>query len=144
MYKRDESFYFIDIFIANNKISRYISKFDNAQDLLWSELEWDATIRELEIIGEATNTLIKQNIIDNKKFRKIVDFRNLVIHGYFGIDENEVWEILQNKLDIFINDLKIIIKEKNINLTSAINYAKSENSKNINIVHFLDNLTQKT
>ena len=97
MYKRDESFYLLDIFIAHNKISRYIAKFDNAQDLLWSELEWDATMRELEIIGEATNTLIKLNIIDNKKFRKIVDFRNLLIHGYFGIDENEVWEVLQDK-----------------------------------------------
>lgn len=141
MYKRDESFYFVDIFIAHNKIVRYIKKFDNAQDLLWSELEWDATIRELEIIGEATNTLIKQNVIKNQKFRKIVDFRNLVIHGYFGIDENEVWEVLQNKLDIFINDLKIIIEEKNINLTLAINYAKNENTKNQNIINFLNSLS---
>jgi len=140
MFKRDESFYLIDIFIARNKISRYIAKFDNAQDLLWSELEWDATIRELEIIGEATNTLIKLELIDNKQFRKIVDFRNLIIHGYFGIDENEVWEVLHNKLDIFIQDLNNIINEKNVYLKDAIEYAKKENHKNANVLEFLDKL----
>ncbi|MEA3498026.1 MAG: HepT-like ribonuclease domain-containing protein, partial [Campylobacterota bacterium] len=104
MFKRDSSLYIIDIFIAHNKISRYTSKFNSADELLWSELEWDATMRELEIIGEATNTLIKLETLDNNKFRKIVDFRNIIIHGYFGIDENEVWDVIQNKISFFIKD----------------------------------------
>ena len=49
MFKRDSSLYIIDIFIANNKISRYINKFNSADELLWSELEWDATMRKFEI-----------------------------------------------------------------------------------------------
>ena len=55
MSSRNHSLYIVDIFVAMDKIHRYTNKFDNAQDLLNSELEWDAAIRELEIIGEATN-----------------------------------------------------------------------------------------
>ena len=97
MSKRDISLYIVDIFIAINKIQRYTQKFSNAQDFKWSELQWDATIRELEIIGEATNNLIKSQILENNKYRKIVDFRNVIIHGYFGIDEDEVWSVVQDK-----------------------------------------------
>jgi len=62
---RDLTFYIVDIFIANNKIKRYTKNFKNAEELFWSELEWDATIRELEIIGEVTNKLIKYNFLSN-------------------------------------------------------------------------------
>ena len=69
MSKRDISLYIIDVFIACNKIQRYTKNFSNADDFKWSELEWDATIRELEIIGEATNALIKSEVLENKKYR---------------------------------------------------------------------------
>lgn len=142
MFKRDSSLYIIDIFIAHNKISRYTSKFNSADELLWSELEWDATMRELEIIGEATNTLIKLETLDNNKFRKIVDFRNIIIHGYFGIDESEVWDVIQNKISFFIKDLELIIKDKNIYLNDAIECAKEENYKNENIILYLNSIYQ--
>jgi uncharacterized protein with HEPN domain len=48
---RDVSLYIVDIFIAIDKIKRYTAKFQNSDELLWSEVEWDATIRELEIIS---------------------------------------------------------------------------------------------
>jgi len=140
MSKRDNSLYIVDIFIAINKIQRYTKKFTNADDFKWSELEWDATIRELEIIGEATNTLIKSEILENKKYRKIVDFRNIIIHGYFGIDEDEVWSVVTNKLTLFYKDLKSIIIEKNIFVQDAILFAKDENLKNKELVKFLNNL----
>ncbi len=140
MSKRDSSLYIIDIFIAINKISRYIKKFNSADELLWSELEWDATMRELEIIGEATNNLIKLETLDNKKFRKIVDFRNLIIHGYFGIDENEVWYVVNNKLHSFIKELERIVVDNNISLNDAIECAKEENYKNKNVILYLNSL----
>jgi len=140
MSKRDISLYIIDIFIAINKIQRYTKKFTNSDDFKWSELEWDATIRELEIIGEATNTLIKSEILENKKYRKIVDFRNIIIHGYFGIDEDEVWSVVTDKLTPFCKELTNIIIEKNIFVIDAISYAKEENFKNQELVKYLDKL----
>jgi len=140
MSKRDVEFYFIDIFIAIYKIELYTSKFDNGEDLLHSMLEWDATIRELEIVGEATNSLIKLEALENKKYRKIVDFRNTIIHGYFGIDEDEVWSVITEKLTSFSKELKNIIIEKNIFIKDVISCARDESSTNKELVQFLDML----
>jgi uncharacterized protein with HEPN domain len=140
MSKRDVEFYFIDIFIAIYKIRLYTSKFNDAEELLDSMLEWDATIRELEIIGEATNSLIKYEVLENKKYRKIVDFRNTIIHGYFGIDEEEVWNVVTNRLTPFYDELKEIIIEQNIYVKDVISCAKDENHKNKELVEFLDKL----
>jgi len=140
MSKRDYSLYLIDIFIACNKISRYTKDFQNADDFKWSELQWDASIRELEIIGEATNQLIKSNILENEKYRTIVDFRNIIIHGYFGIDEDEVFYVVKEKLPSFCDELKNLIIEKNIFIAEAIKFAKEENIKNKILIDYLDNL----
>jgi uncharacterized protein with HEPN domain len=142
MSKRDVEFYFVDIFIAIFKINLYTSKFDNGEDLLDSMLEWDATIRELEIIGEATNSLIKFGILENKKYRKIVDFRNAIVHGYFGIDEDEVWFVISEKLKPFENELKTLINENNLFLNDAILFAKEENIRNKDLTSFLDYLEE--
>lgn len=135
MSNREITLYFLDIFIAYDKISRYTKRFDNAQDFLHSELEWDATIRELEIIGEATNHLLTLNMI-NTKYRRIVDFRNQIIHGYFGIDEDIVFEVIKNKLVLYITDLK----NSDIDLSKAIQLAKLEHRDNKNILLLLNNL----
>jgi uncharacterized protein with HEPN domain len=140
MSKRDISLYIVDIYIAINKIQRYTQKFTSAEELKWSELEWDATIRELEIIGEATNKLIKLEVLKNDKYRKIVDFRNIIAHGYFGIDEDEVWSVIKDKLTLFFLELQNLVTEKNIDIKDAISYSKDENFKNKEIVEFLNNV----
>ena len=140
MSKRDVAFYFIDIFIAIYKIELYTKRFQNGEELLHSMLEWDATIRELEVIGEATNSLIKYEVLENRKYRKIVDFRNMIIHGYFGIDEDEVWSVITQKLSPLRQELKNMIVEKNIFIKDAIYCAKDENIKNAELIEFLDEL----
>lgn len=49
----------------------------------------------------------------------MVNFRNVIVHGYFGIDEDEVWDIIVDKLDMLANDISLICK-KNIDLNAAI------------------------
>jgi uncharacterized protein with HEPN domain len=36
---------------------------------------------------------------------KIKDFRNIIAHDYFGIDADEIWDIIQNKLLPLKNDI---------------------------------------
>lgn len=60
-----------------------------------------AVERKLLNIGEAlnqANQLDKNIEIRIKDFRKIVGFRNILVHGYFGIDDALVWDILTTKL----------------------------------------------
>ena len=139
MSKRDIEFYIVDILIAHNKIERYISKFNNPQDFLHSELEWDATIRQLEIIGEATKFLIRNNTL-NESYKTIVNFRNHINHEYFGIDENIVWDVVTNLLENFIYNLRQTVKENKINLKEVIKYAKIDYKNNRKIIEFLQNL----
>ena len=137
MSKRDIEFYIVDIFIAIEKIKRYSKEFKNAQDLLYSELQWDAIIRELEIIGEATNRLLKLDFL-SKEYIIIVDFRNQINHGYFAIDENIVWEVITEYILEFRLELLKVIKENFINLDEAIESAKDDNNFSKNTLEFLD------
>jgi len=136
---RDIAFYMVDILIASDKIRRYTQKFTNPTAFLHSELEWDATIRELEIIGEATNKLLQANILD-PQYRMIVDFRNQIVHGYFGIDETIVWEVATLLLNDFIATIQNIVDANHISLQKAIACAKEDHHYNPSTLAFLETL----
>jgi uncharacterized protein with HEPN domain len=106
MSKRKNEFFVMDIYISILKIEEYTKDIKTAQELQYDCKTWDAVIRELEIIGEATKNLIENGLFDNDK-RKIVDFRNIIVHHYFGINEDIVWDVLKSK----IPDLKIELIE---------------------------------
>jgi uncharacterized protein with HEPN domain len=61
---------------------------------------YSATIRELEIIGEATGKISQETKekYPNIDYRTIKDFRNVLAHEYFGIDMQIVWGIVTQKL----------------------------------------------
>lgn len=65
--------------------------------------------RNVEIIGEAVNRILKVNPdIQIKNSRKIVDTRNRIIHGYDRVSEEIIWSIVIRdlpKLEIEIKDL---------------------------------------
>ena len=59
-----------------------------------------ASIKQLEIIGEASNHLsdeIKEAFSDIE-WAQIVGMRNIFVHEYFGVDSNIVWEIIKTDL----------------------------------------------
>ena len=141
MSKRDISFYVVDIFIAIDKVDRYTKNFTNPQELLHDEMVWDATIRELEIIGEATKHLLKANIIPSS-YRRIVDFRNQINHAYFGIDEKIVWDVVKDKLGIYRNDLISVVVSENIYLQDAIDEMKVDRQSNNYVLNVLKKLEQ--
>lgn len=60
----------------------------------------DAVIRELEIVGEASNNLSDKFIKDNPEFpaRDAIDMRNFLTHEYFGVNTKIVWETCKNDL----------------------------------------------
>ena len=112
MSKRVVELFILDIFVAIEKIKRYTKDFSNADDFLFSEMAFDATIRELEIIGEALNNLFKNEKLNLRdEWRIIIGFRNILAHKYFGVDIEEVWDIIENHLDNFLLELINWLKE---------------------------------
>ena len=105
---RDIELFIVDIFVAIQKIKLYTKDFHDEEELRYSSLHWDATIRELEVIGEALNTLLDDEYfcsLSPSYFRKVVNFRNVIAHGYFGIDASEVWNVISHKLELLEDDL---------------------------------------
>jgi uncharacterized protein with HEPN domain len=142
--KRDIELFILDIFVAIQKIKEYTKDFSDEEELRYSSLHWDATIRELEIIGEALNNLLedeKFSLLSPTYFRKVVNFRNTIIHGYFGIDASEVWNVITQKLDLLEVDLSKVIKN-NIDLSEAIKFEirEYEKLKDVKTVEYLKSI----
>ena len=100
--RRSYKLYLEDILTYANKIQKYASN-SYYEVLINDEMRVDAIIRNFEIIGEASSN-IPQEVRDKYPFvewRKISDFRNVLAHGYFGIDYEIMWEIIKNKLKIY-------------------------------------------
>ena len=106
---RIKELFLFDIIVAIAKIQETTGRFQNANDLKLNYMAWDSVIREFEIVGEATKNLINSELLEGDK-REIVNFRNVLIHEYFGIDEEEVFDIAKNKLDDFKNTIISKIK----------------------------------
>lgn len=94
-----------------DKIQRFTSDLSSWQDLKNDEETFDACLMNFVIIGESVLRL-DANFIETSnqiEWHKIRGFRNLIAHDYFGIDIEEVWDILQNK----IPELKQFISKLN-------------------------------
>lgn len=60
-----------------------------------------AVERQFEIIGEAMKLLHQSNAALTEQipeYQRIIAFRNMLIHGYFAIDNHVVWDVIAQKL----------------------------------------------
>ena len=115
------------------KIKKVASKFNNGEDLLHSFIDWDSVIREFEIIGEASKHLLEHNLLD-KQYRRIVDFINHITHQYFGIDQNIVWEIINQKLEDIENIVLDLIQNIEPKLKQELIESFIEDNKYLDFV----------
>jgi len=107
MEENKDGVYLRHILEAIESIEEYLKGF-NYEAFLKDKKTIDAVVRELEIIGEASNNL-SQKFKDEYPaipFRDIIDMRNVLIHEYFGVNAKIVWDTVQ----IDISSLKEIIK----------------------------------
>ncbi len=71
-----------------------------------------SVIKEIEIIGEAAAKISKETCLQNPDvlWKDITGMRNRLIHGYFEVDVNRVWDTIQYNLPHLIKSLEKIIK----------------------------------
>ena len=96
---RDDKLYIDDILVSIHAVQKYLIDVDY-NTFIENRMLYSATIRELEIIGEAAGK-ISQNVKDkypNVDYRTIKDFRNILAHEYFGVDMEIVYSIAKYKL----------------------------------------------
>jgi len=70
-------------------------------------------IRSLEVIGEATKNLSNDLKEDHPEieWRKITGMRDKLIHYYFGVDWDIVWDVVKNKLPTFKRQIEELLRE---------------------------------
>jgi Uncharacterized conserved protein len=113
---RDATFFLEDIEIACEKILRFTRQMDFS-GFVGDERTYDAVIRNLEIIGEAAKRLPDETSkqISGIEWKKIKGLRDVIVHEYFGIDTEIVWNVVCNK----IPELHVVIQEYRRNLQRA-------------------------
>ena len=92
--------YLYDIQRASNLLKEFTG------DREFADYEDDAMLRsaverQFEIIGEAMTQLarIDQPVADRiSQYRRIIAFRNVLIHGYADVDHRLVWDVVQTNL----------------------------------------------
>lgn len=109
MSKRANALYLQDIKNALNKIKRYMAKLDFL-DFTEDQKTIDAVIRNLEIIGEAASHLpiAFKNEHSNIPWGKMIGLRNKVIHEYFGVDLEILWETIVDDLPPLVKKIAAI------------------------------------
>lgn len=82
--------------------------------LVNDELHFDAVLRNLEIIGEAVKNVSEETRqkYPQIKWRKIAGFRDVVAHGYFGVNDETVWDILENEVPVLLKTVTTMLSEK--------------------------------
>ena len=109
MSKRELHLLIEDILGSAIKIKKY-TKGMSFEEFIKDEKTFDAVVRNFTILGEASNRMdneikIKFPIVDWEEIRGL---RNRIIHEYFGIDNQILWEIIDNELDYLIQNLELI------------------------------------
>ena len=109
MSKRSLDLLVEDIWESIEKIERYIDGM--TQDNFDSdEKTTDAVVRNLEIIGEAAGRLPEDftNQHSEIEWVKIIGLRNRIVHEYFGVDLQIIWQILRKDIPAFKTSLSNI------------------------------------
>jgi len=112
MYSRDDAIICQMIEIID-KNQGYTSLFTTPSEFFNDTKSFDATLMNFIALGEIVLKLSesfkdKHSDID---WIKIYDFRNVIAHDYFGIDEEEVFQIIQNHIPKLKTDFQKIIPE---------------------------------
>ena len=111
-FQREWHFYLNDMIEFAEKVLTYTKGLDQA-GFLESELTYDATLRNLELIGEAATHIPNEvrNAHPEIPWRMIIATRNRLIHGYLGIDDDTLWSIIQDDVPALLPVLEALRTE---------------------------------
>lgn len=108
---RSDKLYLEDLLTAMNRIAEYIEGY-NFDKFIKDYKTVDAVVRNFEIIGEAS-----KNISDIIKlqypeipWQEMYYLRNRVMHEYFGIDYEVIWDVSKNYLPENTRQINKILK----------------------------------
>lgn len=99
MPRRDAELLIEDMLVALQKIERYTSELDQGT-FRQDEKTVDAVVRNLEVLGEAARQLPEDFVTQHPDvpWRQVAGLRNRIVHDYFGLDLEIIWQVIQHDL----------------------------------------------
>jgi len=105
--------FFVNILVSIDKIMRN-TKGLSFDEFVSDEKVFGLTVRELQEIGESARKILQsKSIVDTSsiEWRRIIDFRNFVVHRYFSIEPMVVFEVVKKELPSLEKNVLEIIKQ---------------------------------
>lgn len=112
MPERDWTLFLKDIQTHSKKIPLY-SEDLSMKEFFKDDKTYDAVMRNIQIIGEAIKHLpagIRKEY-KNVDWNKAAGLRDIVVHEYFGINKDIIWDVIRNKIPELETEVKKILKE---------------------------------
>ena len=106
---REWRFYISDMIDFAEKVLTYTHEMEQSR-FEQSGLNYDATLRNLELVGEAATHIpvhVRQ-FASQIDWRRIVATRNRLIHGYLGIDNDTLWSIVVTDVPALLPMLRVV------------------------------------
>ncbi len=108
---REQKKFLLDIQEAILSIDEHLERERIFAVYLSNKTKRRAVERELEIIGEAMNNLLKLNHEIPISYKRVaVNLRNKVIHAYDSIDNDIVWKIILKDIPILLEEVVELLK----------------------------------
>ncbi|TRZ55977.1 MAG: DUF86 domain-containing protein [Rhodocyclaceae bacterium] len=109
--QREWRFYVDDMIAFAEKVLAYADGLDQS-GFVASGLNYDATVRNLELIGEAASRIPDAVRAANPSipWRLVIATRNRLIHGYLGIDNDTLWSIIRSDIPTLLPLLRELRK----------------------------------
>lgn len=98
---------------AIERIRRY-TKGKTFDDFIADDMMYYAVVKNIEIIGEASNMLTEEfrNTHPDTPWKLVNDMRNYIVHEYFQVDNNVVWDVITGDLPLLEKQIIAYIMEE--------------------------------
>jgi uncharacterized protein with HEPN domain len=109
---RSLQLYLADICTSCDKVQRYTLNM-TFEDFAIDERTYDAVVRNLQIIGEAVKQIPPEvrEQYPAIEWRKIAGLRDILAHAYFSLENETLWDIVQNKVPELLKQMQRIVQE---------------------------------
>jgi uncharacterized protein with HEPN domain len=110
---RSLQLYLEDICTSCAKVQRYTLNM-TLKDFVADERTYDAVVRNLQIIGEAVKQIppkVRERY-PSVEWRKIAGLRDILAHAYFSLENETLWDIVQNKVPELLEQMQRIVQEE--------------------------------
>jgi uncharacterized protein with HEPN domain len=82
------------------------------EDFLADDRTFDAVMRNLQIIGEAAKNVPTETRLryPEVEWRKIAGLRDVLAHAYFSLENEILWDVVQNKVPALLEQVQYILE----------------------------------